>query len=537
MRTNKKTGSYYTPEFLSEFAISYVAPYFNLHENLKVLEPSVGDGSFVKAFNNGKFPSSIKKFSFIGVDKVLPELRKAEIAANTNKRINANYSFIHSDFLKFDSGFNKYSLIIGNPPYIKKSILSKRQISLCEKIHASSGIEQIPVNNLWTSFILKCIGLLDQTGVMALVLPAELLQVNFAKSIRGFISLKFARIEIFTFDDLLFQCKGQDTILLIAYKKSKDPGEFYSHIKNLTQLTSNDFILSKNRSLAITETKWSHHLVSSEDLEFIHRLGKNLFTIDHYCYSKPGIVTAANDFFIIDSKTERRYKLSRYTNPIIKKGFYVNGSVVFDQKNFDQLEASGKPTKVLCFTDNDVKRLSRPVREYLEIGENLDLPYGYKCSKRKNWFVIPNISNIPEGFFFRRTHLYPKLLKNDAKVFVTDSAYKIEMKSGYEINHLIYSFYNSLTLAFTELLGRYYGGGLLELTPNEFKNIPVPYGIINDLDFNSYKIIFEEKENIADILKKNDFNILGDLLQLNNENITRVNNIYKILLTKRLRKK
>lgn len=40
------------------------------------------------------------------------------------------------------------------------------------------------------------------------------------------------------------------------------------------------------------------------------------------------------------------------------------------------------------------------------------------------------------------------------------------MKEEFEINSFIYLFYNSLTLIFAELEGRYYGG-VLELIPSE----------------------------------------------------------------------
>ncbi|HWY12611.1 MAG TPA: type I restriction endonuclease subunit M, partial [Bacteroidia bacterium] len=155
---------------------------------------------------------------------------------------------------------------------------------------------------------------------------------------------------------------------------------------------------------------------------------------------------------------------------------------------------------------------------------------------RENWFVIPNISTVPEGFFFKRSHFYPKLLKNNADVLVTDSAYKIEMKKGYDINHLVYSFYNSLTLAFAELNGRYYGGGVLELTPSEFKGLPVPNVPISAKEFNSYTRLFENKTEILDILDFNDSYILNTSLNLSEEEIIKVKSICKKLIDKRFRK-
>jgi adenine-specific DNA-methyltransferase len=538
MKDRKLTGSYYTPEFLSKFILSYVAPHFKDQEYLSVFEPSVGDGSFVKAFNETNFPSKIKQFSFTGIDKILPELRKAELKAKATKRSNTRYSFSRIDFLKYQkTSIARFSLITGNPPYIRKGLLKKNQISLCEEIHRSANLAPLTIKNIWPSFLVRCSQLLNDNGVLTLVLPAELLQVKFSAELRTFLTSNFQRTEIFTFDDLLFECKGQDTVLLIAYKQSRNPGQFFTHIENNEQLEKNEFKLVKNTTLTSSETKWSHHLLTSDELNFIHKLAKSLKSIDNFCESKPGIVTAANSFFIVDRKTEKKYGLTRYTRPIIQKGLFVNGSIVFDELDYSNLVASGKPSKILCIADKNADRLPESVMDYLAIGEDLDLQGRYKCLKRRNWFVVPNISTIPEGFFFKRSHYYPKLLKNKAEVLVTDSAYKIQMRKGHKINHLIYSFYNSLTLIFAELEGRYYGGGVLELTPTEFKKLPIPIVSIGARDFNIYTKAFENKTEIADILNLSDFSILNSVLKLNDEEINLIRGIREKLTSKRFREK
>ncbi|MGZ3901771.1 MAG: Eco57I restriction-modification methylase domain-containing protein, partial [Bacteroidia bacterium] len=531
-------GSFYTPEFLSEFIVRYTAPHFEGKTNLSVFEPSVGDGSFVKAFNKTNFPNSIEKFSFTGIDKIMPELRKAEIVSQKNKRASTKYSFAKADFLHYQKTCNlKFSFIVGNPPYVKKQLLNKSQIELCEQIHKDSALPESSVKNIWSAFLLRSCQLLTKDGVLAFVLPAELLQVKFSKELRDYLGTVFQRIEVFTFDDLLFECKGQDTILLFAFKKHDSPGQFYTHIVNTSQLTEGDFTLRGNDALVSTNTKWTHHSLTADELTFIHNIGNRLPVIDHYCDSKPGIVTAANSFFIINEETERRYRLEEYTRPIIQKALFVNGSVVFDQEDFNGLAEKGLPTKVLCFDDEDADEISTHVESYLQIGEALDLPLRYKCLQRENWYVIPNISTVPEGFFFKRSHHYPKLLKNNAEVLVTDSAYKIEMRAGYNINKLIYSFYNSLTLTFSELKGRYYGGGVLELIPSEFKNLPIPYTDITDQGFNQFTHFFENKNEIQDVLTEYDSHILNTTLNLSAEEITRIQTIYSKLVNKRFRKK
>jgi adenine-specific DNA-methyltransferase len=537
MSSKKLTGSYYTPEFLSGFILKYLASYFSETNNVSILEPSVGDGSFVKAFNKTDFPASIETFSFTGIDKIKIELNKAKKASKKVIKANCTYSFENVDFLEYQKNCSdKFSLIAGNPPYIKKQLLDDSQIELCDQIHQSANLSTASVKNIWSAFLVRSCQLLKDDGILAFVLPAELLQVKFSQELRTLLTMEFSRTEIFTFDDLLFDCKGQDTVLLIGYKHHITPGQYYSHIKNTEQLSTNDFLLTQNSALVDTETKWSHHLMPADDLTFIKNLGKRLHSINYYSDSKPGIVTAANDFFIVNERTEREYKLHDFTYPIIQKALYVNGSVVFTTNDFDRILSEGKQSKVLVITDRDVETLSDSVLDYIKLGENKDLQSGHKCSRRKNWYVIPNIAEAAEAFFFRRSHHYPKLIKNNARILVTDTAYKVNVKPQYDINSLIYSFYNSLSITFAELEGRYYGGGVLELTPSEFKSIPIPYIAIGNSEFEIFSEHFENKNAINDILHRNDFRVLNTALNLNMEEIQRIQRIYHQLVCKRFRK-
>ncbi|NHA07717.1 N-6 DNA methylase [Mucilaginibacter sp. HC2] len=536
MSSKKTTGSYYTPDHISGFILNYLAKDLRNKTNLSILEPSVGDGAFVKAFNESKLSTKDKSIKFTGIDFIEPELLKAKKASAKKPKKNTTYEFICTDFLETQKQLTaEYQLIVGNPPYISKKLLTKKQVDFCGDIHVSAGLSTNSIKNIWSAFLIRCCQLLSDDGILSFILPAEMLQVSFANELRSFVSNVFIRVEIFTFNELLFDCKGQDTILLIGYKQHINPGQYYTHISDINDLLSNKFKMVKNQALNTNNTKWSHHMLDSKDLDFLYNIASTLHEIDYYCESKPGIVTAANNFFIINNQTEDQYHLNNYTHPIIQKGLFVNGSVVFNEDDFEHLQQQGRPTKVLVFNDNNSGYLTDKIQDYLKIGEELEIPLRYKCTKRKTWYHIPNISNIPEGFFFKRSHNYPKLLKNNANVLVTDSAYKIQMRDGFAINNLVYSFYNSFTLLFAELEGRYYGGGVLELIPKEFQNLPLPYVNISVEGFNNFSSSFERKNTILDVLTINDQFILGESLGLSLEAISKIQLIYKKLISKRLR--
>lgn len=520
----KQTGSYYTPEYLAGFISKKVLSFFGNNTAISILEPSVGDGAFISEFNKNE---SLKiKLTALDINK--DELKKA-----SKKWYAKNGKFSKIDFLNFKTK-TKYSTVIGNPPYIKKNLLTEEQIKVCKEIHNNENLSEKSVKNIWATFLIKSTTLLKKDGVLAFVLPSELLQVQFAEEIREYLKNQFERIEIYTFNDLMFDCKGQDTIILIAYKKHAEKGEFFTNIEFKEELENNSYSLKNNNLLVDSNVKWTHHFLTADELNFLDSLKQKLKTVDYYTDSKPGIVTAANNFFIINKETEKKYNLSKYTKPIIQKGVFVNGSVIFDEDNILKLENSNLPTRLLQLNDDD--KITKSLSDYLAIGTEKKIHERYKCRIRNNWFVIPNISTVPDALFFKRCHNYPKLLKNNSNAFVTDSAYKVNMKDNFDLNSFIFSFYNSLTLAFAETDGRYYGGGVLELTPSEFKKLPIPFVNISLAEFENFIIEFENKENIEEIISKYDRIILGNVLNLNEDDISKIQYIRKKLVNKRMRK-
>lgn len=520
MLDKKLKGSFYTPKIIADFLVDYLSKKL-ICQNLNVLEPSSGDGIFVQSIYNHKTLSEdIKKV--VAVEREEKELEK--VRAITKSR---TLKTIHSDFLEFqNNNKQKFDLVIGNPPYIKKNLLAETQISHCENIHklfpALSGNK---IKNIWTAFLVRSINFVGDNGILAFVLPSELLQVKFAAELRTLILKEFERVEIFTFNELLFKdCKGQDTLLLIGERKSKSKGVYYCNIDKITDLETNKFTLAQN--VNIRESKWTHHHLTTDEIELLEKVKKQLQIANHYCTSKAGIVTAANNYFIVDSAIIKEFSLQRFVKPIIQKGSFVNGSVILTQGEFENLIKQSKPTFLIALNKSSKIKSNDRLNQYLEKGIELEIDKRYKTSIRDKWYEVPNVGTAPEAFFFKRCNEYPKLIKNNANVLATDSAYTISMNEDYDIENLIFSFYNSLTLSFTELNGRYYGGGVLELTPNEFKNLPVPYVDVSVQDFNSFVKNFKGKTSIKEIFKSNDIAILKSIDQ--NLDTDSINKIYCI---------
>lgn len=95
MKNKKLSGSYYTPSAIAEFLVNHLNSKLNDVPVISILEPSAGDGIFVKTiFNHQSLSKKIR--SFVAVEKNKTELNK--IIKGVRHRA---LKTCHSDFWNF----------------------------------------------------------------------------------------------------------------------------------------------------------------------------------------------------------------------------------------------------------------------------------------------------------------------------------------------------------------------------------------------------------------------------------------------------
>jgi len=520
-----KAGVYYTPEYIADFVASKVSGLLH-SKNPEILEPCIGEGVFIKSLHKNLSCNINPVIEAVEINEDTCKLTRKIYNSKMLSKIN------NIDFLSYNTK-KRYDLIIGNPPYVNQRHMTTEQVEMCSKLSldGAGGDLKIPLINLWTAFIIKSCNMLSDNGVIAFVLPSDLAHVKHAEPIKKYLLKHFFRIELYEFNDMVFDDAEQHTMLMIAMKSHKKlkSGLFYSNV-----FTGKGKIKEKKVKLLnnLVPNKWTNHGLNKSEIDLLKRLFEELYPVSEFCNSSAGIVTAANDYFILNKEELDDYGLNAYGVPIIQKAAYVNGSVAFENKHWNSLKDSNTPCYLLDFSKDSVN--GHKVKEYLSLGVKDKVNKRYKCRERNEWYKVPNI-NVSEGFFFKRCHLYPKMIKNNASVCVTDTAYSITMLENYKINSLIYSFYNSLSLVFSEILGRQYAGGVLELTPSEFKSIPLPYVEIENSEFSDFKRSFSDKENISELISVNNNVILRDGLGVCRKDIDKIHGIYHKLINRRIK--
>jgi len=171
-------------------------------------------------------------------------------------------------------------------------------------------------------------------------------------------------------------------------------------------------------------------------------------------------------------------------------------------------------------------------------GEDDGVNKGFKCSIRDRWYVLPSVW-VPDAFFLRRNNLYPKFVINKCKAVSTDTMHRIKFNDDIDEDTILLSYYNSITFAFTEICGRSYGGGVLEILPGELGNVALP--IIKNIDLkkkmellNQIDEIVRNNDDIEKALDLVDQNILIDMLGVTPETCTKFREIWKTMQHRRL---
>src|SRR5690606_20671470 len=124
---------------------------------------------------------------------------------------------------------------------------------------------------------------------------------------------------------------------------------------------------------------------------------------------------------------------------------------------------------------------------------------------------------------------YPKLIVNNTGASSTDTIHRVRFKNGANANIVALSYLNSLTFAFSEIMGRSYGGGVLTFEPSEIEELPLP--ILRE----DHMINFEEidalmrNRNIEEVLDIIDNELLINQLEFSRADVYTLRGIWKKL--------
>ena len=212
----KLRGGYYTPLDLAAFISQWVRAL----EPTRVLEPSCGDGAFLQAMATvGGFGET----KVVGFELDDVEARKAAWRAKELGLVNVDVRA--TDFLAWAidnmrEGGERFDAVVGNPPFVRYQFLPPTFQTRAARIFDELGLKFTKHTNAWVPFILASMSLLRPGGRLAMVVPAEIIHVTHAQSLRSYLGKECRRLVIIDPEDLWFDGTLQGAVILMAEKRS-----------------------------------------------------------------------------------------------------------------------------------------------------------------------------------------------------------------------------------------------------------------------------------------------------------------------------
>jgi adenine-specific DNA-methyltransferase len=540
----KLRGGYYTPKPIADFLAQWVIQ----TPTTQVLEPSCGDGILLQAATEtllarGASPLSLANLLY-GIEFDPLEATKAAERLNSISETMPPVPIHQGDFFSYCythlTDKRHFDAIIGNPPFVRYQNFPEEQRRIAFYLMQRAALHPNRLTNTWVPFLVAASLLLNPKGRLAMVIPAELLQVNYTAELRYFLSHYYTSITLITFKKLVFEGIQQEILLLLAERDGHEHTGIRTieldGIADLVSLDHADFSTIELKEMNHSTEKWTVYFLDAAELELIRSLHTHphLTLAHHVMDVDVGIVTGLNDFFVLTEQQVAQHSLQSHIQPLVGRSAHVQG-LRFTTQDWEMNAARQVPAFLLRPPDVPFSLLSDNLKEYIATAEAQGLHKGYKCRIRQRWYVVPSVWT-PHAFMLRQIHHYPKIILNDAMATCTDTIHRVKFKHGISARNVAGTFLNSLTFAFAEITGRSYGGGVLELEPNEAEKLPLPLTGAEQLDLDELDRLLRAGD-IYSVLDITDKLLLHEIMGLSYQEIQQLRSIWEKLRDRRVNRK
>lgn len=510
----KLRGGYYTPGDLAQFMSKWI-----LNNGVKeILEPSSGDGNFFKSISD-VINSHNSEVKITGVeldsDEAIKSIERAKEFDNLSVDVN------NTDFLEWGlKNYNKlkFDAVIGNPPFIRYQYLPKEYQLKAEKIFKLFNLKFTKHTNAWVPFVVLGFEMLKPGGKLAMILPSEIMHVAHAQSLRTYLGKKSEKILILDPKELWFTDTLQGALILFAEKKKTSNDDSLG--LGIKEISDRSFSKTDPQNYfekvhfingETIKGKWTKAVLNPTELTLLKEIkeSSNVHQFKNIADVDVGLVTGANKYFLISQDEVEKYGLEKWAHPMFGRSDHCP-KMIYDSGQHQLNIKKGLPTNFIWFDVDSYDELDDDAKKYVKIGEREKYHERYKCRVRQPWFKVPSVYATEIGML-KRAHDFPRLILNKKGAYTTDTAYRISTIDKKVSSHeLVFCFVNSFTALTSELEGRFYGGGVLELVPSEIEKTFIPIIPINENQLDSLDRDFQNLST-QEILKRQDEIILKEI--------------------------
>lgn len=454
----KARGAFFTPDGIT----SHIAEWAIRSGSDRVLEPSAGEAAFLVA--------AVRRLQDLGresphVNGVEIHKHSAQVARDEVRAAGGTATIRVSDFFRVDA-VPSFDAVIGNPPFIRYQDFAGDDRDRARFAALQQGVALTGLASSWAAFVVHSAAMLRTGGRLGLVVPAELLSVNYAAGVRRFLLEKFASVELVLFEEQVFPDAEADTVLIKADGYGQTPtSSTWRQTRNATTL--NDLPPAASWTPSGGD-RWTGFMLGAETVDAAAALlGDETFvSLNSWGETSLGAVTGSNAFFTLSPAEVKRRGIAR--------------------RDLVRISPPGSGhLRLLALTDSAMTRLGQAGRAtwllrpsahpapatlaYLAEGITAEVDQAYKCRVRSPWHRVPLLA-APDLFLTYMNADTPRLTTNEASVRHLNSVhgvYLVEAHRDIARELLPLASINSLTQLSAELAGRSYGGGILKMEPRE----------------------------------------------------------------------
>jgi tRNA1(Val) A37 N6-methylase TrmN6 len=477
----KGRGAFFTPELIAQWLSGWA---IKDKSYAKVLDPTCGEAVFLLSAADRLRSLGVEddlQGQLFGVDLHSDSLDNAAQMLASEYRASA--TLIEADFTSLESpgqlGHNlpMMDAVIGNPPFVRYQEHRGAARKSAAAAALAQGVRLSGLASSWAPLLVHAAAFLKEDGRLAMVLPAELLTVQYAEPIRRWLRTRFAAVRMVFFDHLQF-ADAEEQVVLLAAEGSGGCGSFTLMEVESAEDLANLHALDPFSAVPADEGKWTDLLMLPSHRQLFQKTSSEQFsTLGAYGKPELGTVTGANSFFTLSEATRQEFQIpERFLQRISPPGTKHLRSSTFTRGDWEELRCAGERVWLLQPKRLRDGRPPAPVRSYLEFGEGLKVDEAYKCTVRQDWWRPPAVSP-PDLFFTYMSHRFPRIISNSAEVGFLNSMHGIRLHQSvprFMKDALPMLSFNSLTLLGAEIFGRAYGGGILKMEPREAAALPVP---------------------------------------------------------------
>jgi len=539
----KLRGGYYTPAPIADFLCDWALR----RPTDRVLEPSCGDGAVLESavrhlLARGTKPAALGS-QVRGIELLEEEAEKARARVSTVAGTNLRKAVVIDDFFSYcvkRGAVERFDAVVGNPPFIRFQHFPEPYRNAAFELMRLEGLKANGLTNAWVPFIVAATTILRPGGRLAVVLPAELMQVDYAAQLRLYLTNTYRRITVFTFRKLVFDGIQQEVVLLCAERGAEAAPRIelveLDGMADLAEFEHVDFEQHAQKVLDHSTAKWTQYLLTQTEIDALREIRQlpGVVSLGQLASVDVGVVTGINEFFVLTDEKRNALGLNGHARRLVARSAQLRG-LAFSDVAWAEEAATGQPVHLLDLPPVEEGRLSPAALRYIRSGEDAGFHSGYKCRIRKFWYVVPSVW-VPDAFMLRQIHRFPKLVLNGAGATCTDTIHRVRLLDDTIGSQLVGGALNSLTFAFSEVVGRSYGGGVLELEPREAEHLPIPYDAAAELDFGRLDALVRS-DRIVEALDYADDVTLRKGLGLRQRDVTLFRGIWEKLQQRRIGRK